>query len=465
MLGKNQEYRHKNYCQRLVVTLRPAQNEIIAAEKLGKRQRRSAFGKLCGLKAHRPENEPRARAFDVGSYEYRHCQQQQHGEKNRIGIGLVDTRVDKKQYKARHKRQSYPTDLFSGEFCERQNRGAVEVVARGIDAQRARNDENKIYTDRPPVDGWEIKRYSDGCKDEWDDFVRDSRNGTFLFMRGYMDYHADRFADFSLMAYRDGRLHALLPAHCTATEFCSHRGLTYGGVVTDEKMTVALMLELFWEIFRYLRTYTSVGKWIYSPVPYIYARYPSEEDLYALYRFGARLSGRKVSTVVPSATAWGFSTLRRRKVKHAVREGLSISRDEDFSAFWKVLEGNLMERHQSRPVHTLKEIMLLHHRFPQQILLYRVCRAEGRTVAGCVLYVTERVVHVQYIGSTPEGRACGAVDLLFHHLIHEEYKDVPYFDMGTSVEEGGRVLNEGLIFQKEGFGGRAVVYDTYEMEV
>ena len=176
--------------------------------------------------------------------------------------------------------------------------------------------------------GWEIKRYSDGCKDEWDDFVRDSRNGTFLFMRGYMDYHADRFADFSLMAYRDGRLHALLPAHCTATEFCSHRGLTYGGVVTDEKMTVALMLELFWEIFRYLRTYTSVGKWIYSPVPYIYARYPSEEDLYALYRFGARLSGRKVSTVVPSATAWGFSTLRRRKVKHAVREGLSISRDE-----------------------------------------------------------------------------------------------------------------------------------------
>ena len=312
---------------------------------------------------------------------------------------------------------------------------------------------------------WEIKRYSDGCKDEWDDFVRDSRNETFLFMRGYMDYHADRFADFSLMAYRDGRLHALLPAHCTATEFCSHRGLTYGGVVTDEKMTAALMLELFGEILRYLRTYTSVGKWIYSPVPYIYARYPSEEDLYALYRFGARLSGRKVSTVVPSATAWGFSTLRRRKVKHAVREGLSISRDEDFSAFWKVLEGNLMERHQSRPVHTLEEIMLLHHRFPQQILLYRVCRAEGRTVAGCVLYVTKRVVHVQYIGSTPEGRACGAVDLLFYHLIHEAYKDVPYFDMGTSVEEGGRVLNEGLIFQKEGFGGRAVVYDTYEMEV
>ncbi len=313
--------------------------------------------------------------------------------------------------------------------------------------------------------GWEIRRYSDDCKEEWDDLVRASRNGTFLFMRGYLDYHADRFADFSLMAYKGGRLHALLPAHCTATEFCSHRGLTYGGVVTDEKMTTALMLELFGAIIRYVKAHTSAVRWIYSPVPYIYVRYPSEEDLYALYRFGARLSERRVSTVVLPSMGWGFSRLRCRKVKHALREGLSISRDEDFPTFWKVLEENLMESHRTRPVHSLEEIKLLHSRFPRQILLYRVRSAEGRTVAGCVLYMTARAVHVQYIGSTSEGRKCGAVDFLFHRLIHEEYKNVPYFDMGTSVEQGGRVLNEGLVFQKEGFGGRAVTYDTYEVDL
>lgn len=312
---------------------------------------------------------------------------------------------------------------------------------------------------------WEVRRYEPARKEEWDTFVRASRNGTFLFMRDYMDYHADRFADFSLMAYRGGRLRALLPAHCTATKFCSHRGLTYGGVVTDEKMKTALMLELFGEIIRYVKAHTSAVRWIYSPVPHIYARYPSEEDLYALYRFGARLSERRISTVILPSMGWGFSELRRRKVKYALREGLSVTRDDDFPSFWKVLEENLMERHRTRPVHTLEEITSLHSRFPQQILLYRVRSAEGRTVAGCVLYMTERAVHVQYIGSTSEGRKCGAVDFLFHRLIHEEYKDVPYFDMGTSVEEGGRVLNGGLTFQKEGFGGRAVVYDTYEMDI
>lgn len=313
--------------------------------------------------------------------------------------------------------------------------------------------------------GWEIRRYGSDRREEWDEFVRISRNGTFLFLRGYMDYHADRFRDFSLMAYHGGQLHALLPAHCEGECFCSHRGLTYGGVVTDGKMTAALMLELFAAVIAFVRRHAGAAKWIYSPVPYIYTRYPSEEDLYALYRFGARLSGRKISTVIPSAGAWGFSTLRRRKVKHAQREALRVVQDEDYAAFWAVLEQNLMERHGAHPVHSLEEICLLHARFPRQILLYRVVGASEATVAGCVLYVTERVVHVQYIGSTSEGRACGAVDLLFHHLIHETCSSVPYFDMGTSVEEGGQVLNEGLIFQKEGFGGRAVVYDTYELDL
>jgi hypothetical protein len=37
--------------------------------------------------------------------------------------------------------------------------------------------------------------------------------------------------------------------------------------------------------------------------------------------------------------------------------------------------------------------------------------------------------------------------------------------VGASNEEGGKVLNASLIYQKEGFGGRGVVYDTYEWEL
>ena len=66
-----------------------------------------------------------------------------------------------------------------------------------------------------------VVRYTSDQKIVWDSFVAASRNGTFLFMRDYMDYHADRFTDYSLMFYKGGRLLALLPGNiagkCTLT--------------------------------------------------------------------------------------------------------------------------------------------------------------------------------------------------------------------------------------------------------
>ena len=60
---------------------------------------------------------------------------------------------------------------------------------------------------------FDIIRYTPAMADEWNRFVATSKNGTFLFFRDYMDYHADRFRDHSLMFYRDGGLFALLPAN------------------------------------------------------------------------------------------------------------------------------------------------------------------------------------------------------------------------------------------------------------
>lgn len=43
----------------------------------------------------------------------------------------------------------------------------------------------------------QIRKYTPADKAQWDKFVETSRNGTFLFRRDFMDYHADRFADHS----------------------------------------------------------------------------------------------------------------------------------------------------------------------------------------------------------------------------------------------------------------------------
>jgi hypothetical protein len=57
-----------------------------------------------------------------------------------------------------------------------------------------------------------IELYKRAEEAQWDEFVARAKNGTFLFFRQYMDYHADRFHDHSLLFFEENRLLALLPA-------------------------------------------------------------------------------------------------------------------------------------------------------------------------------------------------------------------------------------------------------------
>src|SRR2546422_7305996 len=78
-----------------------------------------------------------------------------------------------------------------------------------------------------------VEMYADSKKEAWDNFVLGSKNGTFLFLRDYMDYHRDRFVDHSLVvSLDDGTPLSLLPANRVADTLVSHGGLTYGGVVS-----------------------------------------------------------------------------------------------------------------------------------------------------------------------------------------------------------------------------------------
>ena len=305
----------------------------------------------------------------------------------------------------------------------------------------------------------EIIRYNPGLKSLWDKFVESSKNGTFLFKRDYMDYHSDRFIDDSRLIYRKGVLYSLLPANRVDTTLYSHQGLTYGGLIMDEKSTAEGILEVFRELTRLLRN-EGVGKFIYKPVPHIYHAVPSEEDLYALFRLDARISVRNVSSVIRLDERVGFSKLRKRMIKKASQLGVTVKETRDYERFWDILEANLREKYSAAPVHSLDEMKKLSSVF-SEIRLFGAYRDEVM-LGGILLYFTKKVAKVQYISANPSGKAQGAVDAIVDYLLRSPL-EVDYFDFGTSNEDGGRYLNESLIHQKEGFGGRAVCYDSYEI--
>ena len=310
---------------------------------------------------------------------------------------------------------------------------------------------------------YEIKRYASQQQAEWDALVETSANGTFLFRRNYMEYHAHRFQDFSLMIYEKNKLQALLPASRHDNNIVSHGGLTYGGIVARAELSSEKMLALFNAVAQYLRS-QGITSWDYKIVPDIYHAYPYAAEQYAIYKMGGCRIACNLSSAIDLTRPIAYSELRRRGIKRASKQGITLHTTTDFAPFWDILQANLQERHGVNPVHTLQEITLLHNLFPEHIQLHTAVYKD-KVVAGCVVYNTGRVAHAQYISASPEGKQYGALDILFAHLIENVYNSCRYFDFGISTEQGGKILNNGLLAQKEGFGARGVVYETYHIEL
>ena len=309
-----------------------------------------------------------------------------------------------------------------------------------------------------------IKRYTPDDEKAWNAYVDKARNATFLFLRGYMDYHSDRFRDHSLLFYVGNRLHSILPAHEKGEWFCTHRGLTYGGLVMNMDVTSADVVQLFLELNDYLRQ-QGFRHVLYKPVPWVYHQVPSEEDLYPLFwHCHARIASRDVGTAVDLQQHIRWRRLRRRSLKHAQEAGVTVECSEDFASFWQILTDNLQTNYHVSPVHTLDEIRLLHSRFPRQLVLY-MALLNGEPVAGLVVYLSPQVVHAQYSSATPLGKELGAMDALYDHVMNHVYGDYRYLDFGRSTEGDGSVLNASLVSQKEGFAGRTICYDTYEWDL
>lgn len=310
-----------------------------------------------------------------------------------------------------------------------------------------------------------IELYSEEIKEEWNSFVEHSRNGTFLFNRGYMDYHSDRFVDFSLILRdRHSSIIAALPANRVGDTLYSHQGLTYGGWVLGYRHPDANgMLEAWALMISFLRE-SGIRRISYRPVPHIYHRYPAEEDLYAIFRNHGTLGRCLVSSVIDLDCPISFNENSRRAVRRAEKTGLRFRSDGDMDGFYLILSDLLEEKYNTVPVHTLAELKLLQSRFPDKIRIYTV-EEDGCTVAGTVIYHAGTTSHCQYIASSCRGQQTGALAFLFSCLPEQLPSGTRYLDLGTSNEQNGEILNSGLLAQKAGFGARAVLFPEYRIEI
>ena len=228
-------------------------------------------------------------------------------------------------------------------------------------------------------------KYTAEYKSIWNEFVKHSKNCHFFFLREYMEYHAARFEDHSLLVFGDnGKLTAVLPANLVGSVLWSHQGLTFGGFLVDDKIKTETMLSIFNELKGYLKA-IKIEEIVYKSIPYIYHEKPAEEDRFALFIENASLIRRDITSTVSLKAPVRYSKGRKWTINKAKKEHIEVIESDDFPAFWDLLSSVLKSHHGARPVHSLQEIISLYDLFPENIRLF-LAKKDSEVIAGALIY-------------------------------------------------------------------------------
>ncbi|MCC6690197.1 MAG: GNAT family N-acetyltransferase [Bacteroidia bacterium] len=308
-----------------------------------------------------------------------------------------------------------------------------------------------------------IEQYNPEFKKEWNAFLSTAINGNFLFDRDYMEYHADRFNDASLLIFNDNEIVSLFPANISEGRIYSYQGLTYGGILVNEKADILSTSAIFSAIMKH---YSSNGntELLYKQGPSYYHQKSFYDEEYVLFLLGAELTRRDVASVIDLSNNLEYQERRNRGIKKSVKSGTIIKESFSCDEFWNnVLAPNLKERYNLLPVHSVAEMNLLMSRFPNNIRMYSTY-LHGEITGGVVLFDNPTCVHAQYIAATPAGKQANVLDHLFDHVIRQAKEaGKKYFSFGVSNENNGLFLNKGLYEWKAGFGARAYSNNFYRI--
>lgn len=305
--------------------------------------------------------------------------------------------------------------------------------------------------------------YSSGYKFEWDNFVDKCKTPLFLFKRDFMEYHANCFVDASLMFREDDVLIAVFPANRNGNDLVSHGGLTYGGLLMSTKVKAETVLSSFEKLTSFSKE-QGIETIVYKTIPHIFSIHSAQEDLYSLFRIGARVVRRDLSSIIFLDQRLKLSKGRKWLIARAKKNNLVVRQSHDWESFNRLL-CSALEKHEVIPVHTPTELESLAHAFPENISLM-IIEQNGTLLAGTLLFNFENVVHTQYLATSTEGKEVGALDYLIESCIQNSVdKKYKYFSFGISTERQGRHINAGLMAQKESFGARGMAIDFYEIKL
>ena len=302
---------------------------------------------------------------------------------------------------------------------------------------------------------YQVRLYQPQDFSNWNTFISVAKNATFLFHRNFMDYHSDRFDDYSLLVFDGEKVVAVLPANRVGDTVYSHQGLSYGGLLVQDEIRIKDYVLIFKEVMIFLNS-NGISNFEMKNLPKIYNQTIADEQDYVAFLMKSMIYRTDVYLAIDMQKKYKPNRNRKRALKIASELGVEVKEETKYSIFWnQILIPNLNDRFGVNPVHSSTEIEKLATFFPENIKLFNAYQG-SELKAGVVMFITQTVAHFQYSSGGSDRNDTATLDVLFDFII-KKYSDKKYVSFGSCSEENGLKLNEGLSYWKESFGAATTV--------
>lgn len=307
----------------------------------------------------------------------------------------------------------------------------------------------------------QVIKYNIEHKAQWDAFVKQSDNFSFLFYRDYMEYHSDRFTDLSLMLFEKGKLKCLLPGNSANSIFYSHQGLTFGSMIHEPHLTFE-KASLYLAHFISFLNEEDITQMFVKSQPFFYTSSLNQIQDYLFNHRQLHKQKSEIGAFIHCANhEFPKSSIEKRKLRLA---DFYVDEDSSLDEFWRILEENLKQQHGSKPVHTQEEIKKLVKLFPDNIKLFTIRNVTTNKIdAGTLLFDNGYVVKMQYIATSDNGRTNRAIHAMYYLFINQYKKTKTYIDMGTCMTDDD--VNTSLLYLKQRFGAEVYNIERFTLGI
>ncbi|MEM5565401.1 FemAB family protein [Psychroserpens sp. AS72] len=281
-----------------------------------------------------------------------------------------------------------------------------------------------------------------------------------------MEYHQDRFDDYSLMIFKEEQLLAVFPANISEAIVFSHQGLTYGGLVFKNELNTKILVEVYETLVAFLKA-ENIKSIVVKPLLDFYNFQRTKSVGFWQTQDNSAVIKRNIVLAIDFNSEYKIHKTKLKRYKKLEKNGFTIKEGKlEFEKFWNtILVKRLKEKHNSKPIHDLSEIQYLHDRFESEICQYNIYNDEN-LLAGITIFKKGLVVKSQYGMASVEGEQSNALDMLFVYLIHK-FRDegMHYFSMGTVNDDSKLGFSKGMLKQKQELGCSTYFQDIIKVEL